>query len=142
MKITNLEIIDSADKISLICDDEEQTAWPMYQIYRKIKLVYLDAHAKMRAITFADDQWSFGLQAADMVVSITRQEANRRFFGTQYEYGRLFDALTPQALPQGEALWLSQFGFCGASMLQNLGQDWVKRIPRTLADVKAIWSKS
>ena len=31
------------DKISVVCDDEEKTAWPMYTIYRRIKLVNPEA---------------------------------------------------------------------------------------------------
>jgi len=133
-----LEVTDTEDKISLICDDEEEAAWPKYQLYRRVKLLYPDAHEKLRAITFADDKWSFGLQAADLVVSLMRQEAAKRFFGTEYEYGSLFQALNSTApKKEGDAFWLTQLGFCDASMLKKLGDNWVKANPHTLAEAKS-----
>jgi hypothetical protein len=35
-----LGLVDEQDGLSLICDDEEQIAWPMYQLYRRVKLIY------------------------------------------------------------------------------------------------------
>jgi hypothetical protein len=131
-----LEVLDAEDKVSLICDDEEETAWPMYQLFRKVKILYPDAHEKLRAITFADDRWSFGLQAADLVVSLTRQEAAKRFFGTEYQYGALFSALSSTEPKDGDSFWLIQFGFCGASMLKALGDSWTSIKPHTLAEAK------
>lgn len=132
-----LEVTDTEDKISLICDDEEEAAWPMYQLFRKVKIKYPDAREKLRAITFADDRWSFGLQAADLVVSLTRQEAAKRFFGTDYHYGQLFSALSNPAPKSGDTFWLIQFGFCDASMLKRLGDSWTKTMPHTLEEAKS-----
>jgi hypothetical protein len=134
-----LEVTDTEDKISLICDDEEEAAWPMYQLFRKMKIQYPEARDKLRAITFADDRWSFGLQAADLVVSLVRQEAARRFFGTEYEYGPLFSALGDTSSRDGDTFWLIQLGFCDASMLRKLGDSWVKAKPHTLEEAKAVF---
>jgi len=131
-----LEVAHAEDKISLICDDEEETAWPMYQLFRRVKILYPDAHNKLRAITFADDRWSFGLQAADMVVSLTRQEAAKQFFGTDYAYGPLFVALSNPDPKDGDMFRLIQFGFCNAPMLKKLGENWVKEKPHTLVEAK------
>jgi hypothetical protein len=76
-----LEVTHTEDKISMICDDEEESAWPMYQLFRKVKILYPDAREKLQAITFPDDRWSFGLQPADLIVSLTRQEVAKRFLG-------------------------------------------------------------
>src|SRR5260370_2528256 len=49
-----LQILEDSSKdgiISLHCDDEEQTAWPFYQLYRKIKIQYQDARERMKGIT-------------------------------------------------------------------------------------------
>ena len=121
-----LEITDTQDKISLICDDEEKAAWPMYQLFRRVQIVYPDANEKLRAVTFADDRWSFGLQAADIVVSLVRQEAAKRFFGTDHHYGPLFSALSNTVPKDGDTFWLIQFGFCDGAMLKRLGDRWVK----------------
>jgi hypothetical protein len=132
-----LEVTDTEDKISLICDDEEEAAWPMYQLFRKVKIMYPDAHEKLRSITFADDRWSFGLQAADLVVSLTRQEAAKRFFGTDYQYGPLFSALSNTVPKDGDTFWLHQFGFCDTSMLKKLGDRWAKTKPHSLEEAKS-----
>lgn len=134
-----LEITDTQDKISLICDDEEEAAGPMYQLYRKVKILYPDAREKLRAITFADDRWSFGLQAADLVVSLTRQEAAKRFFGTDYQYGSLFSVLSNPVPRNADTFWLIQFGFCDATMLKKLGDNWVKANPHALMETKAVF---
>jgi hypothetical protein len=134
-----LEVTDTEDKISLVCDDEEEAAWPMYQLFRRVKILYPEARDKLRAITFADDRWSFGLQAADLVVSLTRQEAAKKFFGTEYEYSSLFSALSNPHPKDGDKFWLIQFGFCDAAMLERLGDSWVKAKPHTLAEAKAVF---
>jgi hypothetical protein len=131
-----LEATDAEDKISLICDDEEEAAWPMYQLFRKVKIMYPDAREKLRAITFADDRWSFGLQAADLVVSLARQEAGRRFFGVEYQYGSLFSALSNSTPKDGDTFWLIQFGFCDSAMLKNLGDGWTNVKPHSLLEAR------
>jgi len=136
-----LEVTDTEDKISLICDDEEQTALPMYQLFRRVKILYPEARDKLRAITFADDRWSFGLQAADLVVSLVRQEAAKKFFGTDYDYSLLFSALINPRPKDGDTFWLIQFGFCDALMLKGLGDRWVKAKPHTLAETNAVFQE-
>ena len=124
-----LEITQNDDKISLICDDEEEAAWPIYQMYRRIKIVYPDAHEKLKAITFADDRWSFGLQAADMVISLTRREAGKRFYGEEMITDKLFSVMTNTTPKDGDTFWLIQCGFCDASMLKKLGESWMGLSP-------------
>ena len=136
-----LEVMDAEDKLNLICDDEEETAWSMYQLYRRVKLVYPDANEKLRAVTFADDRWSFGLQAADMVASLVRQEAGKRFFGTDYQYRPLFSALSDTKPRDGDTFWLIQLGFCDAAMLKKLADGWVKMRPHTLEEAKAAFQE-
>jgi hypothetical protein len=132
-----LEVTHTEDKISMICDDEEESAWPMYQLFRKVKILYPDAREKLQAITFPDDRWSFGLQPADLIVSLTRQEVAKRFFGTDYQYRPPFLALSNTEPKRGDTFWLIQFGFCDASMLQNLGDGSVKAKPHSLEEVKS-----
>ena len=132
-----LKITHPEDKISLICDDEEEMALPMYRLFRRVKTIYPDAHEKLRAITFADDRWSFGLQAADMVVSLLRHEAGKRFFGVEYDYGALYSALSTPTPKSGDTFWLIALGFCDASMLNRLADNWTELKPHTLEEVKA-----
>ena len=121
MKIAEESPKDSL--IHLICDDEEKTAWPFYELYRKVKNQYSDARVMLRGITFAEDRFSFPLQAADLVVSLLRQEALLKFRNQLYEYGPLFDALTSQPAPE-ESVFSCGFAWCGTEQLSGLGEKY------------------
>lgn len=107
--------------ISLYCDDEEKTAWPFYQLYRKIKNQYPDARQRMKGITFTDDRLSFALQAADLVSSLIRQEAVLRFRNEPYQYQSLFEELTRQPEPW-EGLIAAGVAWCDKEQLTRLGE--------------------
>jgi hypothetical protein len=84
------------DRVNLICDDEEATALPCYHFYRRVKKIEPEARKKMVALSFADDQQFPGLQASDMLSSLVRLEACRRFFRWHYDYHDLFSYLTSE----------------------------------------------
>lgn len=105
-----LEHLHLQDAVSIICDDEQSTAWPMYLLYRKVKLAFSDVHARLRSISFADDELFYALQAADLVASLVRMEARNIFHDELYDYQPLFKAFT---MPETtDALW--NFGTCFA----------------------------
>lgn len=119
-----LEITAKGSKISLICDDEEQTALPMYRLYRRYKKINAVAREKLGAISFADDRFLYGLQAADIVASILRLEANHRFFAADYDYSELFGAITKPSRENGEQVLLVEFAFGDTAMLKKMGDRW------------------
>jgi hypothetical protein len=84
-----MEPLGPNDNISVVCDDKEHTALPMYKLYRRVKLVYPDARRKMASLSFADDEVFPQLQAADFVSSLSRLEGKKRFHGEDYEYAAL-----------------------------------------------------
>jgi hypothetical protein len=98
------EFTPERDKISFICDDEEQVAFHIYRLYRRIKTVYPGARKKLVGITFADDRVLFGLQAADFVAALLRLEASRKWFRTPYDYAPLFKALS-KSPEKHERIW-------------------------------------
>ncbi len=109
--------------ISLYCDDEEKTAWPFYQLYRKIKNQYADARGKLKGITFADDRLSFALQAADCVVSLIRREALFRFRNQAYDFQPLFEALMRD--PESwEKVISAGVAWCDKEQLVRLGEGY------------------
>jgi hypothetical protein len=116
-----LGLVDEREKVSLICDDEEQMALPMYKLYRRVKLVDPQAHEKLAAISFADDRFLFGLQAADLLAWLLRRESGKMFHGTHYEYEPVFDAMTipPQ---DGENIWRVGFAFCDEEKLKSVAE--------------------
>jgi hypothetical protein len=120
--------------ISLYCDDEEKTAWPFYQLYRKIKNQYPDARQRMKGITFADDRLSFALQAADLVSSLIRQEAILRFRNEPYQFQPLFEELFKTPEPW-EGIMTAGVAWCDKEQLTRLGENY-KTAKRDHKDVK------
>ena len=89
--LTHLLDYAPGDRLSLVCDDEEQTAEPCYKYYRRVKKVYQPDGARLAGIGFADDEAFSALQAADMMASLVRLEAQRRFFGQSFDYRELIE---------------------------------------------------
>jgi hypothetical protein len=110
--------------ISLICDDEEKTAWPMYQLYRRIKRLYPPAKETLTALAFADDKVFYALQAADFVSSLARLEAARQFHGQDYEYERLWDELGNHQ-PE-DTMWGVDVNFADSDSLTQLSKQMLE----------------
>jgi hypothetical protein len=103
--------VPANDQLSFICDDEEEMAIPMYRLYRRVKLIAPAARDKMVAISFADDRYLYGLQAADLVSSLIRREAAKKFFGEEYEYRPLFESLMESnGIPKTRGIYSSLWG--------------------------------
>lgn len=100
-------------KAHLICDDEEAIALGMYDLYRKVRNKIPGAREGFQALTFADDRWSMGLQAADMIASLMRQEADRLFFRKEYVYQPLFNAMAAEPKPY------EAFKVCGVCFIDE-----------------------
>jgi hypothetical protein len=98
------------DKISLICDDDEGTAWNGYRLYRRVRRVGPYGKDKIIALTFADDRAFLPLQAADFLSSLARLEALKQFHHEYYEYVPLFQNLTQQGSPTGIKWVIGSFG--------------------------------
>jgi uncharacterized protein DUF3800 len=107
------------DKISFVCDDEEEVAFHMFKLYRRVKKIFPGARNKLVAITFADDKALFALQAADLVSSIMRLEAGRRMLRAKYDYLPLFKALS-KSPARNEQLWNVLIAFGNKRMLVDL----------------------
>jgi Protein of unknown function (DUF3800) len=107
------------DKVSFVCDDEEEVAVHVFRLYRRVKRIFPRARNKLVAITFADDKSLFALQAADLVSSIMRLEAGRRMLRAKYDYLPLFKALS-KSPERNEKLWNVQIAFGDKRMLTDL----------------------
>jgi len=129
-----LHVLDFApqnDRISFICDDEEQMAIPFYRLFRKVKKIWPGARKKLAAISFADDSVLFGLQAADFVSGLMRLEAGRLWFKKPYHYRSLFKQLSKNPV-RGERIWQCDIAFVGKKNLLDvtagLKEKWVNAI--------------
>jgi hypothetical protein len=110
------------DTISVICDDEEETALTIYQLYRKIKLTYPEARRKLVSLSLADDKVFVQLQAADMIASLTRLEARRKFLQERFDYTLLTERLDTRLKVRTQADVMT--GFYGKEQLSNLSSEF------------------
>jgi hypothetical protein len=99
-----LEFTPSGDRIVLVCDDEESTAWTFYKLYRRVKKVWPEAKTKLVALSFGDDSFLYGLQASDLVSSLIRLQARKELLAQEYDYHALFEAMSKQP-DRHERLW-------------------------------------
>jgi hypothetical protein len=79
----------------------------------------------MVAISFADDQYLYALQAADLVAGLTRLEITRKWKRDKYEYKELFEALSMQP-EKHEKLWFAGMALGDKESLSVLAKDLKK----------------
>jgi hypothetical protein len=107
------EIVDRIgedDKISIICDDDEETAWNSYLHYREAGKARWEIPKKSVALTFANDTYFPALQAADLVAFLTKHEANEQFFKQPNIWSRLYSRLTTEPEPPyGTMRWWAAY---------------------------------
>ena len=120
------------DHVSLICDDDEQTALNCYQFYRRIRKLHGLAHEKLVSISFAQDRKFLPLQAADLIASLARLEARLLFEGRPYDYRALFNYLTAPNAPSGMRWGLS---FYDEKPMKEMG----KRLEKNPLGTKQTW---
>jgi uncharacterized protein DUF3800 len=63
-----VKYVHGDDRISLVCDDDSETAWSCYAHYRAIRKNHEETRIKTVSLSFANDEAFPALQAADMVV--------------------------------------------------------------------------
>jgi hypothetical protein len=119
----------SKEKISLICDEDEETAIPFYRLYRRVKKVLPSARKKLAAISFADDKVMFALQAADLVSSLLRLDSTARLTRKRHDYNRLFKALT-RAPEKHERLWFCGIATANKKSLLNTARDTAEELKK------------
>ncbi|MGB9233012.1 MAG: DUF3800 domain-containing protein [Terriglobales bacterium] len=89
-----LEFAKAEESITITCDEDEQTSWNCYQLYRRVKDIHPLARRRLGSVTFADDVHFPALQAADMLSFLCREHAHAQFYKTPYEYYEFFKYLT------------------------------------------------
>lgn len=96
------EEVAEGDELCIVCDDEEEAGLGVYKLYRKLKVIYPAARTRIVSLSFADDEYFYPLQGADMVASLVRFEARRVFLGEDYYHRALYERLIAKsdAVPQ------------------------------------------
>ena len=133
-----LKVIDftpDKDKIVFTCDDDEEVGVHMFRLYRKVKKVWPYARNKLVAISFADDRYLFGLQAADLVAGLIRLEAGRTLLRVKYDYLSLFKELIKNP-ERSEKIWEVSVGIANKRVLIQTAQHLEQRRKEMLKDEK------
>jgi hypothetical protein len=119
-----LQYVDPNDNLSIVVDDAEEVAAGMLALYRIVKTKYSDVRRQVSAVTFADDEVFVSLQAADMVSSLIRREAQVHFIGEPYDYKPLYESLCD---PRGnDKLCAANCLFVGKQDFMVLAEDFSK----------------
>lgn len=113
------------NELSIVCDDEEEVALKIYHLYRKLKLVYPVARKKLVSLSLADDEVFVSLQGADLVASLYRLEARKRFLGEDHYARMLFERLRTKLDVRPQA-GVNSNGFFGAESLSSLSRSFVE----------------
>ncbi len=110
------------DYLSLICDDDAETAWTCYQHYRAIRNVHEEIRKKTVSLAFADSKAFPALQAADMAAWLTRREARHLFYGDEFPLRELLKYLAQPQKPR-KTQWKEMFATKG--IIKSLSDaDW------------------
>jgi hypothetical protein len=120
-----LELVKYAhgdDRISIICDYDQETAFDCHRHYMGVRKARAEVRQKIISLSFADDEYFPALQAADMVVFLTRLEAKSRFHGTRYDFRNLYDHLTTEK-GVGYMSWNAMFADTGTLGRLSRGLD-------------------
>jgi hypothetical protein len=112
------------DSIALICDDDQEKAMPVYQLFHDIKNKDPRAKRRLPSICFGDDREYPSLQAADLISYLVRLEAERKFHGKVNPYSELEAEL--QIHSEENRLKLTG-GFWGKAEFEDLGGRLAKR---------------
>jgi hypothetical protein len=88
------------DELAIVCDDDEDTAWESYRMYRRLRGVRFAIKDKIKSISFADSIAYPALQAADMVSYLSRKQGEFEWYSQPFELQALLSYLSrPQKPP-------------------------------------------
>jgi hypothetical protein len=114
-----VDYIHDDDRLSVICDDDAETALDCYKYYRGVRAAYPKVQTKTISLGFADDEYFPALQAADMVAFLSRLEARRQFYRDGYLFVRLFNHLVKQR-GENHITWMTMFA--NEQKIRDLGK--------------------
>ncbi len=111
------------DRVSMVCDDDQETAMNCYGIFQRARFLHPEYRKKLVSITFADDAEFVALQGADLLASLCRLEARQHFHKDYYEHRSLFRSLTAPS-SDGGMKWCVRF--YGDKWLDYFQSKWKK----------------
>lgn len=112
------------ESITMMCDEDEETSWNCYRLYRRIKEIDPKTGRRLAAISFADDLYFPALQAADMLSFLCREQAKLQWYREPYDYGDFFRYLTDR---RGSSTLEWRVAFKNKDELHNLEKALVRK---------------
>lgn len=83
--------------VALTCDDEEETAFPIYRLWRKVRIRNPELAKKVVSICFCDDSKYPALQMADLFANTCYRESLRAFTDPDKDRDALYSEMTNEA---------------------------------------------
>lgn len=78
--------------LSMVCDDNVETACTCYQMFNRLRQKDPTYRKLIKSISFADDEFYYPLQAADLLCWASRSEAMQRFYGESFSLRRFSES--------------------------------------------------
>ena len=128
-----IKYIHHEDKLSIVCDDDLETAWLCFQHYRAARNIEKKIYRRTMALTFADDRHCLPIQAADMVALLIRHEARYRFFKEDYAFNKLFDYLAIKRTPPSMEFYVN---WADRHQLKGISDYWEKDDEQGIPEVR------
>lgn len=106
------------DRISLICDHDNETAWHFFSHYKGIRHAHPLVRKMTISLSFADDEYFPSLQAADLVAFSARHEAKWQFYRERSDYRWLLNYMVNQKPNNATMQW--RVGFHSEALLRSI----------------------
>jgi hypothetical protein len=89
----HIHSVDPDIHIALCCDEEERYSVECLKLFTNVRRTFPELRERFVSIAFADDKYFPQLQAADLIASLARQEADRQFHQKPFDMKPLYDLL-------------------------------------------------
>lgn len=96
------------DRISMNCDDDEETALDCYLLYRALRKPSRKVRTKVKSLAFVDSETFPAIQAADLMAYLGRKEGEFRWRDLRYDFQELLNYTTKDQKP-GKMEWRAAF---------------------------------
>lgn len=114
--------LDPDIQVGLCCDEEEKTSIDCLRLFINIRRTYPELRKRFVSIGFADDKFFPQIQAADLIASVARQQAEHQFHGTPFDMEKLYEMFATPTYHPGVAPAPVVFNFMGSPLIAGIAK--------------------